>query len=177
MVRKLMVVLVALVFASSLLTMTSCAKKQVKSDEGAKAADVKAADRGPAKATGPADTVSEKLRAEMMAFEAESIYFDFDKSDIKPAAKAVMEKKAAWLRANPQFKVAIEGHCDERGTNEYNMALGERRAKAAQKFLNALGVSADKMSTISYGEEKPADPGHNEKAWSKNRRDDFKLSK
>jgi peptidoglycan-associated lipoprotein len=183
MVRKLMVVLVALVFAASFLTMTSCAKKQVKVDEGAKPAE---AVKAPAPAaTSDADRErqlrelekSEKLRAEMKAFEAESVYFDYDKADIKADAKAVLEKKAAWLRANSQFKVTIEGNCDERGTNEYNMALGEKRAKAAQKFLNALGISADRMSTVSYGEERPADPGHNEKAWAKNRRDDFKLAK
>jgi peptidoglycan-associated lipoprotein len=73
--------------------------------------------------------------------------------------------------------VTVEGYCDERGTNEYNMALGDRRAKSAMKYLNALGISANRMSTVSYGEEKPADPGHNEAAWAKNRRDEFKLSK
>jgi peptidoglycan-associated lipoprotein len=111
------------------------------------------------------------------AFEAEGIYFDFDKSEIKAEAKAILEKKAAWLRANPSYKVKIEGNCDERGTNEYNLALGDRRAKAAQKYLNALGISMDRMSTISYGEEKPACTEKSEKCWSKNRRDDFKLSK
>jgi len=88
-----------------------------------------------------------------------------------------LEKKAAWLRANPSYNVKIEGNCDERGTNEYNLALGDRRAKAAQKFLNALGIGMNRMSTISYGEEKPACTEKNEKCWSKNRRDDFKLSK
>ena len=95
----------------------------------------------------------------------------------KLTQKRFLEKKAAWLRANPSYKVKIEGNCDERGTNEYNLALGDRRAKAAQKFLNALGISMDRMSTISYGEEKPACTEKNEKCWSKNRRDDFKLSK
>jgi len=120
---------------------------------------------------------AQRLRAEMQAFESTHIYFDFDKSDLKPEARVVLEKKAAWLRANPEYKVRIEGHCDERGTNEYNLALGERRANSASRYLNALGVSADRMSTISYGEERPADPGHNEEAWGKNRRDEFKLLK
>jgi peptidoglycan-associated lipoprotein len=96
---------------------------------------------------------------------------------LKAPARAILENKAAWLRANGRYKVRIEGHCDERGTNEYNLALGERRANSAFKYLNALGVSADRMSTISYGEERPADPGHNEAAWAKNRRDEFKLYK
>ena len=81
------------------------------------------------------------------------------------------------MRANPRYSVRIEGHCDERGTNEYNIALGERRANAAWKFMNALGISGNRLTTISYGEERPADPGHNENAWSKNRRDEFKLIK
>ena len=82
-----------------------------------------------------------------------------------------------WLREHPEYKVSIQGNCDERGTNEYNLALGERRAKSAMKYLNALGISADRMSTISYGEERPVCTEHNESCWWKNRRDDFRLSK
>ncbi len=180
MVRKWLIVLVAFAFAASFLSLTSCAKKQVKVEEPAKPA-------APAQPAKPADDSGrgklrdldeqEKLRADIKAFESEHIYFDFDKADLKPPARAVLEKKAAWLRANPQFKVKIEGHCDERGTNEYNMALGERRAKAAMKYLGALGISSDKMTTISYGEEKPTCTEKNEKCWSKNRRDEFKLAK
>jgi peptidoglycan-associated lipoprotein len=170
--RKLMVVLVVLAFAcGTMLMMTSCAKKQVGTGEAAPAA----APSAPA-AAAPSTAGVDKAQ-DVRAFEAEGIYFDFDKSEIKPEAKAILEKKAAWLRANPSYKVKIEGNCDERGTNEYNLALGDRRAKAAQKYLNALGISMDRMSTISYGEEKPACTEKNEKCWSKNRRDDFKLSK
>ena len=110
-----------------------------------------------------------------MAFEAENIYFDFDKSELKPEARAILTKKADWLRAHPEFSLRIEGNCDERGTIEYNLALGERRANAAWKFLNAMGISGERMTTISYGEERPAFLGHNEAAWAKNRRDEFKL--
>lgn len=117
------------------------------------------------------------MREAIQAFESTMIHFDFDKSDIKAEAKPILEKKAEFLRKYPEYKVTIQGYCDERGTLEYNMALGDRRAKAAMKYLNALGISANRMSTISYGEEKPADPGHNEAAWAKNRRDEFKLSK
>ena len=173
--RKLMMVLVVLAFAcGTILMMSSCAKKQVGTGEAAPAAKPGAA---PAPAAAAPSTAGVDMAQDARAFEAEGIYFDFDKSEIKAEAKAILEKKAAWLRANPSYKVKIEGNCDERGTNEYNLALGDRRAKAAQKYLNALGISMDRMSTISYGEEKPACTEKSEKCWSKNRRDDFKLSK
>jgi peptidoglycan-associated lipoprotein len=185
MMRKMIIVLVALVFAcSALFLMTSCAKKQVMTG---------APEKPPMAAPPPGDTEAykkaeaerqarlaalasaEQLRGEIRAFEAENINFDFDKSELKPEARAILVKKAEWLRNNSEFSVRIEGHCDERGTNEYNLALGERRANAAWKFLNALGISGSRMTTISYGEERPADPRHDESAWSKNRRDEFKL--
>lgn len=173
--RKLMMVLVVLAFAcGTMLMMSSCAKKQIGTGEAAPAV---AAPSAPAPAAAAPSTKGVDMAQDVRAFEAEGIYFDFDKSEIKPEAKAVLEKKASWLRANSSYKVKIEGNCDERGTNEYNLALGDRRAKAAQKYLNALGISMDRMSTISYGEEKPICTEHNEKCWSKNRRDDFKLSK
>ena len=109
------------------------------------------------------------------AFSLDPIYFDFDNSAIKPDAKATLDKNAEWLSGNPTAKIRIEGNCDERGTNEYNMALGERRANNAKLYLFNLGVSADRISTVSYGEEKPMYPGHDEAAWSKNRRADFKV--
>jgi len=173
--RKLILVLVVLAFAcGTMLTMSSCAKKQVGTGEAAPAAAAPAPAPKPA---APPSTAGVDVAQEVRAFEAEGIYFDFDKSEIRAEAKAILEKKAAWLRANPSYKVKIEGNCDDRGTNEYNLALGDRRAKAAQKYLNALGISMDRMSTISYGEEKPTCNEKNEKCWSKNRRDDFKLSK
>jgi peptidoglycan-associated lipoprotein len=175
--RKLVMVLVVLAFAcGTMLMMSSCAKKQVGTGEAAPAAGAPSA-AAPAPAAAAPSTAGVDMAQDARAFEAEGIYFDFDKSEIKAEAKAILEKKAAWLRANPSYKVKIEGNCDERGTNEYNLALGDRRAKAAQKYLNALGISMDRMSTISYGEEKPVCKEKNEKCWSKNRRDDFKLSK
>jgi peptidoglycan-associated lipoprotein len=172
--RKLMMVLVVLAFAcGTMLMMSSCAKKQIGTGEAAPAAKPGA----PAPAAAAPSTAGVDMAQDVRAFEAEGIYFDYDKSEIKADAKAVLEKKAAWLRANPSYKVKIEGNCDDRGTNEYNLALGDRRAKAAQKYLNALGISMDRMSTISYGEEKPTCKEKNEKCWSKNRRDDFKLAK
>jgi peptidoglycan-associated lipoprotein len=182
MVRKWMMVLVVCVFAASLLSLSSCAKKQVKADETAKPAEVRKAAPAPSDDADREAKLRElekqqKMQAEIKAFESENIFFDFDKSDLKPAARAVLEKKAGWLRANSQYKLKIEGHCDERGTVEYNLALGERRAKSAMKYLSALGISADRMTTVSYGEERPADQGKNETAWAKNRRDEFKLAR
>ncbi len=106
-----------------------------------------------------------------------TIYFDFDKSDLKSEALEQLKKNAEWLKANAGMRVRIEGNCDERGTVEYNLALGERRAVSAKNYLLKAGIEAARIETISYGEEHPVDPGHNEEAWRKNRRDDFVLIK
>jgi len=105
--------------------------------------------------------------------EAESIYFDFDKFFIKLEYRAVLQTKAELLKDNPNIYIRIEGNCDERGTNEYNLALGERRANSAMNFLVSLGISPDRIETISYGEERPLALGHGGGAWAQNRRDDF----
>jgi peptidoglycan-associated lipoprotein len=101
------------------------------------------------------------------------IYFDFDSSAIRDDQRARIEGNADFLKANPNYKVIIEGNTDERGTTEYNIALGEHRAQVAKKYLINLGVSAGQLSTFSYGEEKPLLFGHDEYSWSQNRRDDF----
>ncbi len=103
-----------------------------------------------------------------------TIYFDFDRSDLRPDAREGLQANASYLKGNSGVSVTIEGNCDERGSNEYNLALGKRRAEAAYKYLVDLGVESSRMTTVSYGEEKPAVEGHNELAWAKNRRDDFK---
>jgi len=102
--------------------------------------------------------------------EVRTIYFDFDQSTVKSEARAPLAAHAAFLSANPATKVVLEGHCDERGTKEYNIALGERRAKAVARFLKINGVSDSQIETVSYGEERPAATGHNDAAWAKNRR-------
>jgi len=101
------------------------------------------------------------------------VYFDFDRSELTPASEEQMKANAAWLSANPSRGVIVEGHCDERGTAEYNMALGERRANIAKDYLVRIGVDAARVETVSYGEEKPIDPGHTQEAWAKNRRVHF----
>ena len=98
------------------------------------------------------------------------IHFDFDKYDIRPGDTEILKENGTLLKKYPKVKIQIEGHCDERGTVEYNLALGERRANSTKKYLTSLGISPDRISIISYGEERPADPGHNEEAWAKNRR-------
>ena len=103
----------------------------------------------------------------------EDIYFEFDKSTLTPAAQDSLLRKAEWLRENPDATVTIEGHCDDRGTNEYNLALGDRRAESAKAFLADLGIDASRLASISYGEERPVDPRSNEEAWAKNRRAHF----
>lgn len=103
------------------------------------------------------------------------VYFDFDKSTIREGQISRMEDNAEFLENNPRLDIVIEGNCDERGTSEYNMALGQRRAESAKKYLVNLGIDADRIKTISYGEEKPLVRGHDEHAWAQNRRDDFKI--
>ena len=98
------------------------------------------------------------------------IHFDFDKYDIRPGDTEILKENGTLLKKYPKVKIQIEGHCDERGTVEYNLALGERRANSTKKYLTSLGISPDRISTISYGKERPLDPGHNEEAWAKNRR-------
>ena len=103
----------------------------------------------------------------------EAIYFDFDKYAIKSEGRDALKRNADWLQQNPGAKVVVEGNCDDRGTNEYNMALGQRRADSAAKYLMDLGITKDRISTVSYGEEKPICTEKTEACWSKNRRDDF----
>jgi peptidoglycan-associated lipoprotein len=103
----------------------------------------------------------------------EDVFFDFDKSVLRDDAKASLDRNVAWLRANAGARVSVEGHCDERGTNEYNLALGERRAKAVKDYLVAAGIAANRIQTISYGEERPFVLGHDESAWRWNRRGHF----
>ena len=110
--------------------------------------------------------------AEVSAAGLAEIYFDFDKYNIRPGDAEILKKDYEWFGSNSS-RVRIEGNCDERGTVEYNLVLGQKRADAAKGYLVNLGVDASRLDTISYGKEKPVDPGHNEAAWAKNRRDHF----
>jgi peptidoglycan-associated lipoprotein len=110
-------------------------------------------------------------QADFVANVGDRIFFDYDKSDLKPEARDTLGKWVAFLKKYPADKLQVQGNCDERGTEEYNLALGERRANSAKTFLVAQGIDAGRLSTISYGKERPAVLGHNEAAWSQNRRD------
>lgn len=105
------------------------------------------------------------------------VYFEFDQSRLTTDSRAVLQANAQWLRDHPNIPVQIEGHCDERGTIEYNLALGERRAMSVRNYLVSLGIPADRLYTISYGEEKPAVLGHDEESWAQNRRSEFKIAR
>ena len=129
-----------------------------------------------------ADTGAAARKAEAVAVSAKQLYeladirFDFDKFNLKDEARGILKNHAEWLNKNKDVMIVVEGHCDERGTAEYNLALGERRANAAAKFLVDMGIDAKRIKTLSYGEELPLDPGHNEEAWAKNRRAHFDAS-
>ena len=122
----------------------------------------------------PQEEVIETSIEELLNLEM--IHFEFDRYRLLPEFKTVLEENARKLKMYPHVKIMIEGHCDERGTIEYNLALGEKRARAAQEYLINLGIDPARISIISYGKESPLDPRHNEEAWYKNRRDEFKIT-
>jgi len=115
------------------------------------------------------------LEYETNTFNNQTIFFAYDSSQISGEAARILKIKADILKRHPQYTAMIEGHCDEWGTIEYNLALGDRRASAARDYLIELGIEPERIQIISYGEERPLDPGHNEEAWAKNRRDTFTL--
>ncbi len=178
----------ALAFLVVAVVATGCSKKQtVKSDAGAgaaaPAAGETAAQQAPA-AQAPAQPVmtakqAEAARGVAVTEEKASMFadvrFDFDRSDLRDDAKKTCQEVAAYMKKNPGKKLLVEGHCDDRGTAEYNMALGDRRATSVKNYLVSLGVPTSALSTVSFGKERPLDPGHNEEAWAKNRRAHFVL--
>jgi peptidoglycan-associated lipoprotein len=121
------------------------------------------------------DGLTPEMRAAIQQITDARVYFAFDKFDIKPEYKDMLKAKADLLKRYSAIRVRIEGNCDERGTQEYNLALGERRARAAYEYLATLGVNPGQLEMISYGKENPAVQGGGESAWSKNRRDDFRV--
>lgn len=107
------------------------------------------------------------------SYDLTDIHFDFDRYDLRPQDRQTLGRHADWLAANDAVRIRIEGHCDERGTVEYNLALGEKRARTAESFLEDYGISGGRIEVVSYGKERPLDPGHDESAWAKNRRGSF----
>ena len=187
--KRTSLVLTLLALMLSLAMLTGCPKKaEVSSapetpapkaepapapaeDAAKKAAEQKAAED--AAAAKRAEEEKAKEAAAKAEVGLQPIYFDFDRSFIRDDAKPVMRANADWLKAHPQVHVRIEGNCDERGTVEYNQALGQRRAQAAKKYLTDLGISAKRISLISYGKEKPVCTESTEDCWQQNRRDEL----
>jgi peptidoglycan-associated lipoprotein len=175
---------VSLLLCCLSLAIGGCAKKELVKDDDSLArtgAVTKPADD--AAATTPVPIAQDSVVKEEATVSPEAlkpfdtVYFDFDSYVLRQDARDSLDKNATWLKSNAGQKVRLEGHCDERGSDEYNLALGEKRARAAMNYLVTLGISADRLATISYGKEKPADPGHNDAAWAKNRRVDFVIVK
>ena len=175
-------------------SVSSCAKKQISSEatttaeeDAQRRADEEARQKefDRQKALQEEDLGDERLSEDMAGqqttsarsiFENEDIYFEFDSVRLSPDAQEILTKKAEWLRANSDAMITIEGHCDNRGTNEYNLALGEGRAQSAKAFLVDLGIEPSRLNTISYGEERPLDGTQTEEAWAKNRRAHFVIN-
>lgn len=185
--KKLWICVALLLIVPGMLLFTvSCAQQTVKTEEPMAAEEAPAAEETPAAAETEAMEEQEPAMmesdADEMAVEAarnmfvnEHVYFAFDRSSLDEIAQATLRRKAEWLNDNSTAYVTVEGHCDERGTAEYNLALGDRRAQSVKNFLVDLGIDATRISTVSYGEERPIDPASNEEAWAKNRRAQFRL--
>lgn len=153
-----------LAIGALILSVGACSKKKA-TDEGDVAADTSAMQ--------PTDVGQTGIGSGAKIPELATVYFAYDSFNLTGASKSALKAHAAWLKANSSQSVQIEGHCDERGTTEYNLALGERRAGAVKDYLVSQGVSAAQLSTISYGEERPAVSGSSEDSWAKNRRSEF----
>ena len=166
----------------AMLFTASCAKQVVQTESApmTQSEVPEAWDRSAEEAEQARQLQEDRLRAEAAALEAaaaafvnENIHFAFDSSVLSDQAQEILERKAKYLRANLDVRVTVEGHCDERGKDTYNLALGERRAESVKNFLMNMGISANRLNTISYGEELPIAMGKNEASWAKNRRAQF----
>lgn len=192
--RRWAVIIICFAIAGLMLTTASCSKKKVVSDEmTAVSKDQLSQRQDGTTGTSEADRRAREDALEKARQEEDArgggaggdrapgygdvidgdIYFSFDSAVLSGEAQENLRRKAEWLQSHADRNVRIEGHCDERGTNEYNMALGDRRAESAKSFLTTLGIAGSRMNTVSYGEERPADSGSGESAWSKNRRAHF----
>lgn len=167
--RKFSMIVLVLLLIPGFLFTVSCQKKV--------AATGKVPSAPTSSKSGPAIGIVAPTPVAAPDIMSERIYFDYDKSVLKPEAQATLNKKVEWLKANASAKVLIEGNCDERGTNAYNIALGERRAESAKKYLIDSGIKVDRIKTISYGEEKPICPDKTEACYTKNRNDGFVVVK
>jgi peptidoglycan-associated lipoprotein len=170
--------LAMVIVAVSLVSLAACSHRGSKKDRRSEAA-LEEETMKPLGEEGISEQELEEARRKVAELRRKEggvlapVYFEFDDFSLSDQAKAVLAQNAAWLMNNAQRDVIIEGHCDERGTDEYNVALGERRANSVKRYLISLGVNAAQLSTISFGEERPATQGHTEEEWAKNRRAEF----
>jgi len=173
--QKLGLLTLIVMLALALAVAPGCKKKMPKEadrpDKGADQIEEVNPDTG-----GDGMTGDERSEMERDLALIQTIYFEYDRSEIRADGREAVRNNANLFRKWENWTVTIEGHCDERGTNEYNLALGERRAKAAQRALEAEGIASSRIRTISYGEERPSDPGHTETSWSRNRRAEFRAN-
>lgn len=151
-------------------------QEQARQENAATASAVAASSPQKGEQTLPPQAVKHLAAADLQS-GYQNIYFDFDSSALSEAARKTLTGNFERLKENPRAELRIGGHCDERGSDEYNLALSERRARTALNYLTALGIPAERLSAVGYGEEKPADPGHDQAAWDKNRRDEFAIVK
>jgi len=165
---KFVTLALALLTGTSLIALGCASHKQVSTEAPPPPAttETQAPPPPPSEETAPKPPAEETTTQHTLA----DAFFDYDEAALRADAKTALEGDAKYMEANSGSKVVIEGHCDERGSVEYNLALGERRAKAAKDFLVSYGIPETRMTTISYGKERPFDPGHDESAWAKNRR-------
>jgi len=172
---RVIAILLVLVLA---LSIVGCGKKKVNVDEDA---EREAAERAAAEAARepalPEREVEPVVPIRPEDIKLDNIYFEYDKYDLSAESKSTLSANARAMMENAGFSILIEGHCDERGTEEYNLALGEKRALSARDYLVGFGIAKGRISVISYGEEKPVDPRHNDAAWAKNRRAQFVVTK
>jgi peptidoglycan-associated lipoprotein len=151
--------------------------------EGAEQAPAQPVDEGPdVRAVGSEGAAGSDIEGGALGTGTEDspladIRFEYDSATLTDEARATLEKHALWLQGRRDVRVTVEGHCDERGTVDYNLALGEQRARAAREYLASLGVAADRLRAVSFGKERPLDPGHDDAAWAKNRRAHFAVSR
>ncbi len=178
-----MVLALVLIVPGLLMTTACSSKKAVKSD-GLSGTTNQSTTGSGTKTTGKTGTTTDSssvngggrgtMDAARDRFVNEDVNYAYNTAALDSQAQAILKSKAEWMRSNSET-VTIEGHCDERGTSEYNLALGEKRAQSAKKFLTNLGIAGSRMNTVSYGKERPLDPGHSEAAWARNRRAHFEL--
>lgn len=167
-----------LVLVSSSLVLGACKKKPAAPAPTPAPTPAERAPERPTPTAAPVDTMAaynEKVAAARLRL-LETIYFEYDADELRDDARASLDAKIAIMNANPSLRIRVAGHCDERGSDEYNIALGRRRAEAAKRYLTDRGVDASRIETSSFGRERPAVQGSTEEAWSKNRRDEFEVT-